>query len=430
MLFKFTLKKLIAGIFGLFLLFMIGSLLFFNATPVDIRVTEPVSVPYSVTDPQFMLESNQISGRAWTMGNQIEILKRGSEIFHAMYNDIGSAERSITKETYNFYGDDVGVPMAESLAEAAERGVKVNFLMDFIGSTPAENGLFDTMRDAGVEVERWRKPAWYQIARFNHRTHRKLLMIDGRVAYTGGANTADPWLPDHSDGGYKDYHFRITGPAVNELQGAFSENWVSARGELITGPEYYTNHDSEDGLAVQVTTSNPREGQKLVRTMMLYAIASASESIRIGTAYFFPDAQFIEVMLEAANRGVQIQLLMPGENIDQNFVRLASQSLWGPLLKAGVEIYEYQPTMYHAKMMIVDDYFVTVGSTNFDNRSFRLNDETNISVLDATFGETMASYYLDDLEDSERITLEQWENRPLFDRVWGWIVARVVGPYL
>lgn len=404
--FKFNLKKLIAGIVGLFVLFMIGSLLFFNATPAPIRVYEPVSISHSVSDPQFMLESGQISGRAWTTGNQIEILKRGSDIFHAMYNDIGSAEKSITKETYNFYGDEVGTPMAESLAEAAERGVKVNFLMDFIGSTPADAKLFDIMRDAGVEVVRWRKPSWYQISRFNHRTHRKLLMIDGRVAYTGGANTADPWLPDHSDGGYKDYHFRITGPAVNEMQGAFSENWVSSRGELLTGPEYYTNHDSEGGLAVQVTTSHPREGQKHVRTMMLYAIASASESIRIGTAYFFPDKMLVEAMLDAANRGVQIQLLLPSENIDRNFVRLASQTLWGPLLEAGVEIYEYQPTMYHSKLMIVDDYFVTVGSTNFDNRSFRLNDEANISILDATFGETMTSYYLEDLEDSERITLE------------------------
>ncbi|MCH8556630.1 MAG: phospholipase D-like domain-containing protein [Balneolia bacterium] len=430
MTFKLSLKKLILGILSLFLIYLIGTLLFFNATPVEILITSEVEVSHGVKDDQFRIESAQLSGRAWVGGNDIQVLTRGSEIFHAMFNDIGSASRSITKETYNFYGDDVAKPMAEALSEAAERGVQVKFLMDFIGSALAENGLFDNMRDSGVEVERWREPAWYQIARFNHRTHRKLLNIDGRVAYTGGANTADPWLPDHEDGGYKDYHFRITGPVVSEMQGAFAENWASARGELITGPEFFRTPSETGNLLVQVTTSHPREGQKRVRTMLLYAMASAEESIRIGSAYFFPDDKFIDAMLAARQRGVQIQLLMPGETIDQNYVRLASQTLWGPLFEAGVEIYEYNNTMYHAKKMIVDDYFVTVGSTNFDNRSFRLNDETNINILDETFGETMTSYFLDDIGASERITLEEWENRPLLHRIWGHVVARTIGSYL
>ena len=430
MIFKFTLKRLVLGVVVLFAIYIAGTLVFFNARPVDILITSDVEVSHGVKDDQFMIDSAQLSGRAWVEGNRIEVLTRGSDIFRAMHNDIGSASRSITKETFNFYGQDVGEPMAEALSEAAERGVQVKFLMDFVGSAQADDMLFEIMRGSGVEVERWRQPAWYQIARLNHRTHRKLLNVDGLVAYTGGANTADPWLPDHEDGGYKDYHFRITGPVVAEMQGAFSENWASARGELITGAGYFTSPSPAGDLLVQVTSSHPREGQKRIRTMLLYAIASAQETIRIGSAYFFPDERFLDALLAARGRGVEIQLLMPGETIDKNYVRLASQTLWRPLLEAGVEIYEYNNTLYHAKKMVVDAYFVTVGSANFDNRAFRLDDETNINVLNATFGETMAYYFQQDIEAAERITLEEWENRPILHRVWGWVVARVIGPYL
>ncbi len=428
--YKFSLKKLLLYIFGLFLLFVIATVLFFNAKPSEKRITAPIDANYTVTEPGFKLESGILTGRQWVGKNSIEVLDRGEDIFGAMLEEIASAEKSITKETFNFYGDDVGRPVAEALGDAATRGVNTHFLMDFIGSVPADSELFEIMEDAGVEVDRWRRPAWYQLARFNHRTHRKLLNVDGRVAFIGGANTADPWLPDIEEGGYKDYHFRIKGPVVNEFQGAFSENWTSSRGEILTGDRYYSQHDSAGSVYMQLSSSHPKEGKPKIRKSMLYAIASAGESIRIGSAYFFPDIEFIDALTRAADRGVQVQILTPGEKIDQNYLRIASHHRWEELLDAGIEMYEYQPSMYHAKIMIVDEYFVTIGSTNFDNRSFRLNDETNVNILDEDFGILMTEYFDRDLLQSERITREEWESRPLWQKAAGWLITKVMGPYL
>jgi cardiolipin synthase A/B len=428
--FKFSLKTILLSVAGLFFLYLIGTVLFFNAQPVDIRITAPVESDYSVRDDGFRLESGIVSGRKWVDGNNIEVLVRGKEIFGAMYEDIESSQKSITKETFNFFGDDVGMPMAEALAGAAERGLNVHFLMDYVGSVPAGQEKFDRMEDAGVDVVRWRKPAWYQLARFNHRTHRKLLIVDGAVAYTGGANTADNWLPDIEDGGYKDYHFRITGPVVSEIQGAFLENWVLSEGRFLLGEKYFSRQDTTGTLSMQVSSGHPREGEVKLRKMLLYALASARETVRIGSAYFFPDEKFLDALARTSERDVKVQILVPGEKIDQNYVRLASQSKWGKLLESGIEIYEYQPAMYHAKLMIIDDYFVTVGSTNFDNRSFRLNDETNVNILGSEFGEKMAGMFDEDLRDSKLITYEEWAGRSFMDKAAGWFIAWAIGSYL
>ena len=419
-----------ASIAGLFLLYLLGSILFFNATPLDKRVTVPIQSSYNVTDPEFRRVSGIVAGRQWVDGNHIEVFEHGQDVFEAMLDDIRAAEKSITKETFIFMGDKVATPFSEALAEAAGRGVNVHFIMDYIGSVFATSEQLDTMHEAGVNIERWRKPSWYQIARFNHRTHKKLLVIDGKVAYTGGVNTADSWVPDMEDAGYKDYHFRLTGPIVNEVQGAFSENWVASRGELLSGDRYYAIPDTVGSLPMQVISSNPREGQKRVRKMLLHAIASASESIRIGTAYFFPDEEFIAALIDAAERNVSITILTPGEKIDQNYVRRASHTLLGDLLVAGIEMYEYQPTMYHTKLMVVDDYFVTIGSTNFDNRSFRLNDEANVNILDREFALTMSEHYDRDLITSQPITLQDWQARPIRYKIYGWLIAKTIGAYL
>ncbi len=427
---KISLKMAILSVLGLLALYLLGTVLFFNATPKEKRVKEQIRIAYSVSDPEFRRVSGIIAGRPWVEGNHIEILRRGEDVFEFMLADIREAEKSITKETFMFYGDEVADPVSDALAEAARRDVRVHFLMDYVGSVLASGEKLETMRDAGVDVERWRKPSWYQIARFNHRTHRKLLVVDGRSAYTGGVNTADPWIADIDDGGYKDYHFRITGPVVNDIQGAFSENWVSSRGELLVGEKYYPVPDTTGTISMQVTSSHPREGQKRVRKMLLHAIASASESIRIGSAYFFPDNDFLDALVDAANRGVIVTILTPGDNIDQNYVRWASHTLWGDLMEAGIRMYEYQPAMYHAKLMIVDDYYVTVGSTNFDNRSFRLNDEANVNIIDREFGLEMSGYFDEDLEQSMQITIEDLQNRPLRHKIYGWIVAKTIGAYL
>ena len=428
--FKFSLKTIILSIIGLFILYLTGTLFFFNASPEPLRVTTPIAYSYSVKEPAFKTNSGIFTGRRWVEGNDAIILDRGEDIFNTMYEDIGNARTSISKETFVYSGEDVATTMAHELADASERGVNVHFIMDYLGSSDATTNQLNIMEDAGVQLVRWRKPAWYQMSKLNHRTHRKLLIVDGEVAYTGGANTADEWLYDIQEGGYKDYHLRITGPVVHEFQGAFSRNWIASRGKLLRGDNYYPHLEATGNLPMQVTTSHPADGAKQVRKMLLHAIASADESIRIGSAYFFPDHKFLQALVDAANRGVHIKILTPNENIDQKFVRNASQTLWGNLLEAGIEMYEYQPVMYHAKLMIVDEYFVTMGSTNFDNRSFRLNDEANVSILDEDFARQMTERYEDDLAHSERITKEEWENRSFFRKAYGWVIAKVIGVYL
>lgn len=409
---------------------MIGTLFFFNATPEPKRITTPIEYSYSVKDPAFKTNSGIFTGRRWVDGNDAIILSRGEDIFDAMYEDIRNARNSISKETFVYRGEAVATKMAYELADASQRGVNVHFIMDYAGSAKATTEQLNIMEDAGVQLVRWRRPSWYQVSRLNNRTHRKLLTIDGEVAYTGGANTADEWLFDLDEGGKKDYHLRITGPIVHEFQGAFSMNWVASRKELLKGGIYYPNLETTGNMAMQVTTSHPGDGAMQVRKMLLHAIASADKSIRIGSAYFFPDHKFLQAMVDAANRGVRITVLTPNENIDKDFVRIASHTLWGDLLDAGIEMYEYQPVMYHAKLMIVDDYFVTMGSTNFDNRSFRLNDEANVSILDEDFALQMVEKYEEDLEHSEKITIEEWESRSFFRKAYGWVIAKVIGVYL
>lgn len=394
------------------------------------RLVKPIVSEYSVTDPGFKIESGIFSGRQWTEGNSIEVMMTGKQLFSAMLDDIGSAEKSISKETYEFWGEKIATPLTLALAEASARGVYTHVMMDYLGSVKATSKQLQNMKKTGVEVIRWRKPYWYQISTLNHRSHRKLLIVDSRIAYIGGVNSADPWITDIEDGGYKDYHFRLTGPIVNEVQGLFSINWVPATGRLLTGDRYYSIPDSTGSASMQITSSNPIEGQINVRKMMLYAIASAEETIRIGTAYFYPDQDFIDALKVAANRDVQIRIITPGEKIDKKFVRKATYTIWDELLEAGIEVYEYLPSKYHAKILIVDNYFVSVGSTNIDNRSFRLNDEANVNILDSDFGQKMAALFDEDLKSSTQITKVHMENRTLWDRFSGWVIAKVLGPYI
>ena len=427
--FKLNIWYLPPIIVGLFVLYFIGGLLYFNATPKDLLVTEPISVEASVEDDEFIRESGLLLGTQWIDGNEIEILDDGELIFERMLSAIRNAEQTITKETYNYWGDEIGTAFAEELANAARRGVEVYFLMDFVGSRKATRSQLNLMEEAGVHLIRWRQPSWFQLSRFNHRTHRKLMVIDGKTAFTGGVNTADDWLINEGEERFRDYHYKITGPVVNEIQKAFSENWVAASGRLITNNQFFPEIEPVGDYLMQVTSSHPREGQMMMRKMYLYAITSAQKNIRLNSAYFFPDQPFLEELAEAANRGVKVQMIVPGENIDQAYFRYASKNRWGKLLEAGVEIYEYQPSMYHAKLLIVDDKFVSVGSANIDNRSFRINDETNVNILNREFAEKRIQYFEEDLQNSELYTLEKLDDRSNWQKFAGW-AAQVLGPHL
>ena len=382
------------------------------------KIEHEIEHRYAVADPQFPRSMAGLLPPAIVDGNRITALVNGDQIFPAMLDAIRSARRTITFETFIYWSGDVGRAFAEALTERTRAGVTVHVLLDWLGSKKMDAEAIRQMSDAGVEVQRYHPVRWYALHKFNNRTHRKLLVVDGRVGFTGGVGIADEWSgnaqsPDH----WRDSHFKVEGPAVAQLQSAFMDNWLKTQKCVLHGEEYFPELAPADSSRAQVFTSSPEEGSESVRLMYLLSITCAAKSIRLASAYFVPDDLSVHSFVEAAKRGVKVEIILPGGHIDTHLVRRASRSRWGPLLEAGVNIYEYQPTMFHCKVMIVDDLWVSVGSTNFDNRSFRLNDEANLNILDGDFAREQAMVFERDRDRSRQITLDEWKNRPLNEKI-------------
>ncbi len=393
-------------------------LLYANLASAGAHVERAIPHTYTVGDSQFVRVMSNLLGPAMVRGNRVTTLLNGDEVFPAMLAAIDSARRSVTFETYIYWSGEVGTRFARALAGRARAGVPTHVLVDWVGSTRMDAALLDTMRQAGVEVEYYRPLRWYNLDRTNNRTHRKLLVVDGRVGFTGGVGVADHWLGDAQDEDHwRDSHFRVEGPVVSQLQAAFMDNWIESVGRLLDGDAYFPAITPAGDHYAQAFRSSPGEGSASMRLMYLIAIASARRGIRIANSYFVPDSLAVAMLAEAQRRGVDVQIVVPGPILDAQIVRRASRAMWGPLLEAGVRIYEYQPTMYHTKVMVVDDRWVSVGSTNFDDRSFRLNDEANINVLDTAFGAESARDFEADRARSRRVTLEEWRGRPLWERI-------------
>jgi cardiolipin synthase len=388
-------------------------LLALNLTLGDKQIDRRLEHRYEVADPQFLRTMGVLLGPPLLQSNRAEALLNGDEIFPAMLAAIGSAQRTITFETYIYWSGRIGAEFAHALAERARAGVKVHVLLDWVGSDKIDPVYMQTMEQAGVEVRRYNKPRWCSLGRLNNRTHRKLLVVDGAVGFTGGVGIADAWLgdadtPDH----WRDTHFRLTGPAVGQLQAAFMDNWMQATGAVLHGEDYFPRLAPRGEHHAQVFLSSPGGGAESMQLMYLLSITAASKSIRLSMSYFVPDDVAIDTFVAALERGVKVQIITPGRHIDTEIVRKASRASWGRLLEAGAEIYEYQPTMFHCKVMVVDDLWVSVGSTNFDNRSFAVNDEANLNVFDAQFAKRQAQIFEQDLARSRRITLNEWQQRP------------------
>ena len=385
----------------------------------DKRIDRQVPVLYGTADPQFRRTMGVILGPQLLAGNRVEALLNGQQIFPAMLGAIRSAQRTITFETYVYYSGKIGAEFSRALSERAKAGVKVHVIFDAVGAGKIDDEFIEEMEAAGVEVESYNPVRWYTLASMNNRTHRKLLVVDGRVGFTGGAGIADEWAGDarHS-GEWRDTHFRIEGPAVAQLQAAFMENWIEITGRVLHGEAYFPPLGEAGRHAAQFFVSSPGGGGESMQLMYLLSIAAARERLLISASYFVPDNVEVRALAEAARRGARVQIIVPGPDIDSEIVRRASRSTWGELLRAGVEIYEYQPTMYHCKVMIVDGLWVSVGSTNFDDRSFSVNDEANLNVLDAGFAAGQERIFAADLERSRRITLEQWQRRPWTEKLW------------
>lgn len=381
---------------------------------------------YPVSDEQFQREMSVMLGPNIVGGNSVKALQNGKEIFPAMLDAIRGAKVSIAFETYIYWSGDVGQELANALAERAKAGVEVHVLIDWVGGLKMDGALVEQIKQAGAKVHQFRPLRWYNITRLNKRTHRKLLVIDGKTAFTGGVGIADQWSgnaesPEH----WRDMHFSVTGPVVAQFQAAFNDNWIKATGDVLNGSRHFPKVSPTGDLKAHLFISSPSGGSESMQLMYLMAIAAASQQIDLQSAYFVPDDLSIKALLAARARGVKVRLLLPGEHIDSETVRLASRAQWGPLLEAGIEIYEYLPTMMHNKMMIVDNEMVSVGSTNFDLRSFRLNDEASMNVYDRKFAAEMTAVFDKDMKQTRRYTFEQWQQRPWTEKFMEVVVRPV-----
>lgn len=373
---------------------------------------------YPVSNPQFQREMGVLLGPGIIAGNKVEDLQNGEQIFPAMLEAIRSARHTITFETYIYWSGDIGKRVADALEERARAGVKVKLMIDWAGSIKMEDELLEKLKTAGVDLQQYRPLKWYNLGRLNNRTHRKLLVVDGRVGFTGGVGVADPWMghaqdPDH----WRDMHFRIEGPVVAQMQAAFNDNWIKTTGVVLNGEEYFPPLEPVGDMDAHMFVASPAGGSESMHLMYLMAIAAAVHSIDLEAAYFVPDDLMIKALIAARHRGVKIRVIVPGPHIDSETVRFASKANWGELLLAGVEIYEYQPTMIHNKLLIVDSEMTSVGSTNFDVRSFRLNDEASLNVYNAGFAEQMESVFEADLKPTILFTFETWEKRPFKEKM-------------
>jgi cardiolipin synthase len=394
-------------------------LLIANFSLGDKKIDKEVESLYSVVDPHFQRTIGTMLGPALLPGNRVEALVNGDRFFPAMLASIRAARESITLETYIYWSGKIGDEFIAALTERARAGVRVHVLLDWVGSGKIDKAVFEQMKAAGIEVRLYNPLRFSTLAQMNNRTHRKLLVIDGAVGFTGGAGIADEWTGDaQGPGRWRDTQFRIEGPAVAQMQAAFMENWIEATGVVLHGAAYFPALERRGSARAQVFVSSPGGGGETAQLLYLLSIASAAKSIRMSAAYFVPDNTEVRTFVRALERGVRVQIILPGPQTDSAIVRRASRAEWGKLLRAGVEIYEYQPTMYHCKVLVVDDMWTSVGSTNFDSRSFSVNDEANLNILDGSVAAAQARIFEEDLKRSRRITLAEWENRPWTEKLW------------
>ncbi|MGF6607229.1 cardiolipin synthase [Paraburkholderia sp. WSM4175] len=393
-----------------------------NLSSGEKKIEHRIERLYKSEDPQFLRSMGLLLGPPVVPGNRFEMLLNGDQIFPSMLEGIRSARETITFETFIYWSGEIGGQIARALADKAREGVAVHVLLDWVGSSKMDRRYLQLLREAGAEVVKYHKPHWTGLGRMNDRTHRKLLVIDGRIGFTGGVGIAPEWTGNAQDEKHwRDTHFRVTGPVVGHMQAVFMDNWIKATSSVLHGPEYFPHIDAEpkgagQGLA-HMFSSSPSGGSDDMQLMYLMAITAATRSLQLASAYFVPDKLTINAIVEAAKRGVKVQIVTPGKRIDTHTVREASRACWGDLLKVGVEIYEYQPTMFHCKLLVVDEYLVSVGSTNFDSRSFKLNDEANLNIYDRDFARQQTAAFDDDIAKSKRITLEAWTRRSFTEKV-------------
>jgi cardiolipin synthase len=371
-----------------------------------------------VREASFLRAAEALTGAPVSHGNDADLLINGDEIFPAYLGAIRDAEETVNLTTYAYWRGDIATEVADTLCEKAGADVECNVILDAVGAAQMDRKLVHKMRDAGVHVCFFRPLKPYAVRRLQYRNHRKLLIVDGTTGFTGGVGIAEEWTgnaqdPDH----WRDTHVRVSGPVVRGLQGAFAENWLECTGDVLAGDRYLPYIEAiEDGGPMQVMRSSATVGDSNAEALIYLAVAAAKRSIELTSAYFVPRPAFTKALVEAAERGVHMRILVPGSHIDKQFVRTAGRAAYDELIEAGIELYEYCPTMLHAKTLTVDEIWSSVGSVNFDNRSFQLHDEVTLCVQSERFAGQLHEVFERDLGASERIEPDQWRERSMTQR--------------
>jgi len=395
---------------------------------LEYRIAEPPSCPLDSDDFTRMLAV--LAEAEPHTGTSVEVLTNGDQFYEAELAAIAAAKSHVCLEAYIFQKGEIATRFIQALTERARAGVKVRIVLDAVGSFNTWRHTFRELIAAGGEVHWYMPFRWYNLTRYNNRTHRELVVVVGTVGFLGGAGVADHWYKSRRrHKRWRDTMVRVEGHAVASLQSIFAENWVEASGELLTGARYYPECDTPGVASAMVIDSTPSAGRS-TRARMLFQtlIACAQRSIHVTTPYFLPDRGARQALIDAmSKRGVEVKIIVPGKHSDHLLTRRSSRRLYGDLLKHGAQIYEYQPAMIHTKSLVVDGVWSVVGSTNFDSRSFGLNDEMNLAARDEALADRMEQDFQRDLADSHRITYKRWRRRSPFERIheWlGWIVER------
>lgn len=391
-------------------------------------------IPYSLNErldcasEQFIDSLSHVTLSRVHHDSRFEVLTNAAQFYPAMLSAIGEARRSINMECYIFRPDETGRTFMTAMMERARAGVTVKLVVDAVGSFRFGFSAIREMREAGCDVQLYQRFKWHRLSRLNNRTHRELLIVDGRVAFIGGAGVGNPWATGvRRKAPWRDTMARVTGPVVSSIQGVFAENWVECCGEILCGPEYFPPLAKAGETSTIIIKSSPADRATACRVVFQMLVESAAKQIRITTPYFLPDKSLRAAFIASAKRGVAIEIIVPGSHTDQRWVRLVSRRKYNELLREGVRIYEYRAGMTHAKVLNVDDLWVVLGTTNFDNRSFEHNDEVNVAIRDEEMAARVTADFRQDLKHCEEVTLETWKRRPLIEKIvepFAWILER------
>lgn len=405
--------------------YMLGGLI--GSSPAY-HISGAEEMPPNDSNDFLNLVESLVDAKVNRTGN-LEVLTNGPNFYPAALEAIRGAQRSVCLEAYVFHPSEAARLYVEALAERARAGVEINLTLDAFGSFPARKAFFRPLLEAGGQVRRYNGLSWYRILRIDNRTHRELLIIDGKTAFIGGAGIADQWYKGvKGSPRWRDTMVRVEGEAVPNLQATFAENWLACSGELLVGEAYFPDIQCPNPVTALVINSTPTMGGSTrARVLFQLLLASARHSIAITTPYFLPDKSLMRELCGAVERGVKVCILVPGRKSDHLLTRSTSRGGYGPLLKAGADVYEYRPSMIHAKILCVDHVWAVVGSTNFDNRSFGINDEVNLAVRERALAMRLENDMANDLKESRQISLEAWRRRPVTERateLLGWVFER------